>query len=185
MALHKMIRLITLATAGNGYLTFMGNEFGHPEWIDFPREGNNWSYHYARRQWRLKNDPHLKYRQLDRFDKAMIEMATACGLLGSPGPRQLWEHSADKVLAFERANLVFAFNFHPIQSFSDYQFAAPPGRYAIILNSDDAPFGGHRRVDNATPHLTLAPSRPDDPPGRLRLYLPSRTALVLKKEEDR
>ncbi len=67
IALHKMIRFITLATAGNGYLNFMGNEFGHPEWIDFPREGNNWSFHFARRQWHLADDPDLKYQFLCPF----------------------------------------------------------------------------------------------------------------------
>ena len=179
MALHKMIRLITLATAGNGYLNFMGNEFGHPEWIDFPRQGNNWSYHYARRQWRLKDDPHLKYRQLDLFDKAAIKLAAACKLLESAAPRQLWAHNEDKVLVFERNNLLFVFNFHPVKSFSDYCFAAPGGQYRIVLNSDNAEFGGHNRVDNAQTHFTLAPARPEHPPGRLSLYLPNRTALVL------
>ena len=182
MALHKMVRLITLATAGHGYLTFMGNEFGHPEWIDFPREGNNWSYHYARRQWRLKDDPQLKYRQLDRFDKAVIQLARNRELLKSAAPQQLWEHNDDKVLVFERNNLIFAFNFHPTRSFSDYRFPAPAGQYRIVLNSDDARFGGHMRVDNAQTHFTLAPSGADHPPGRLSLYLPNRTALVLEKQ---
>jgi 1,4-alpha-glucan branching enzyme len=64
MALHKMIRLITFALGGEGYLTFMGNEFGHPEWIDFPREGNNWSYHYAIRRWDIADDNNLRYSRL-------------------------------------------------------------------------------------------------------------------------
>ncbi len=179
IALHKMIRLITLATAGHGYLTFMGNDFGHPEWIDFPRQGNNWSYHYARRQWHLADDPNLKYRQLDQFDKAMIALAKQEKILGAPSARQLWEHNDDKVLIFQRGRLIFAFNFHPTQSFSDYQFEAPPGRYRIVLNSDDALFGGHRRVDNTQDHLTLPPTHPEHPPHRLSLYLPNRTALVL------
>ena len=178
IALHKMIRLITLATAGHGYLTFMGNEFGHPEWIDFPREGNNWSYHYARRQWHLADDPNLKYRQLDQFDKAMIALAKKKALLASDPPRQLWEHNDDKVLIFRRADLILAFNFHPVASFNDYQFGAPPGRYRIVLNSDDTRFGGHGRVNNALPHSTLPPTHPDHPPHRLSLYLPTRTALV-------
>jgi 1,4-alpha-glucan branching enzyme len=182
IALHKMIRLITLATAGHGYLTFMGNEFGHPEWIDFPREGNNWSYHYARRQWHLADDPRLKYHQLDRFDKAMIVLARQTRLLASPWPRQLWEHNDDKVLIFQRGDLLFAFNFHPTRSFSDYQFPAPPGRYRIVLDSDDPGFGGHGRVDNAQTHFTLTPSHPDHPAHRLSLYLPNRTALVLSAD---
>jgi 1,4-alpha-glucan branching enzyme len=180
MALHKMIRLITLATAGHGYLNFMGNEFGHPEWIDFPREGNNWSYHYARRQWHLADDPRLKYRQLDRFDKAMIALAKKHRLLTEPETRHLWEHNDDKVLAFARRKLVFAFNFHPTRSYSDYQFTAPPGRYRIVLNTDDAAFDGHQRVDNNLDHFTLPGSHPDDPNHRISLYLPNRSALVLE-----
>ena len=179
VALHKMIRLITLATAGHGYLTFMGNEFGHPEWIDFPREGNNWSYHYARRQWHLADDANLKYHQLGLFEQAMITLAREAKLLASPVPHQLWEHNDDKVLIFQRAGYIFAFNFHPAKSFSDYQFPAPSGRYHILLNSDDTNFGGHGRVDNQVLHLTLTPSHPHHPPHRLSLYLPNRTALVL------
>jgi 1,4-alpha-glucan branching enzyme len=179
MALHKMIRLITLATAGHGYLNFMGNEFGHPEWIDFPREGNNWSYRYARRQWRLADDPQLKYRQLARFDRRMIALATAHDLLSAEAASLLWEHDQDKVLIFQRGALLFAFNFHPDKSYNDYRFPAPPGRYAIVLNSDDTETGGHARVDNTLPHVTLPAESADQPPHRLSLYLPSRTALVL------
>jgi 1,4-alpha-glucan branching enzyme len=179
IALHKMIRLITLATAGHGYLTFMGNEFGHPEWIDFPREGNNWSFHYARRQWHLADDPRLRYHQLDRFDKAMIALAGRAKLMASPGPQHLWTHNDDKVLIFRRTGLIFVFNFHPTQSFKDYQFQAPPGRYRTVLDSDDPEFGGHGRLDNTQVHFTLTPSHPDNPPHRLSLYLPNRTALVL------
>ncbi len=179
MALHKMIRLITLATAGHGYLNFMGNEFGHPEWIDFPREGNDWSYHYARRQWHLADDRNLKFRQLDQFDKAMIALARKEKILGAPPPEHLWEHNDDKVLIFRRDRLIFAFNFHPTQSFSDYQFQAPGGTYGIVLNSDDPVFGGHGRVDSSQKHVTLAPTHHHHPPNRLSLYLPNRTALVL------
>lgn len=178
MALHKMIRLITLATAGDGYLNFMGNEFGHPEWIDFPREGNNWSYHYARRQWSLLDNPRLRYGQLGRFDREMIALARKYDVL-SKGLRHLWEHNDDKILIFERAGLIWAFNFHPGQSFADYQFAAPPGEYRIILDSDAPRFGGHNRIDPALPHLTLPATAEYHPPYRLSLYLPNRTALVL------
>jgi 1,4-alpha-glucan branching enzyme len=180
VALHKMIRLITLATAGNGYLNFMGNEFGHPEWIDFPREGNNWSYHYARRQWHLADDPGLKYSQLARFDRMMIELARRYGVLASPPPRMLWEHDDDKILIFERAGLVWAFNFNPARSFPDYQFSAPPGQYEIILDSDDARLGGHDRIDRTQFHFTLKATEKHHPPHRLSLYLPNRTALVLR-----
>jgi 1,4-alpha-glucan branching enzyme len=173
MALHKMIRLITLATAGHGYLNFMGNEFGHPEWIDFPRPGNQWSYHYARRQWSLAENPRLRYQQLDRFDKEMIAVATTYDLLSSP-PHHLWEHNDDKILIFERAGLIFAFNFHPTHSYTDYQFAAAPGTYVLRLDSDAPQFGGHNRIDRGLAHQTLPA-----PHHRLSLYLPNRTALVL------
>ncbi len=180
VALHKMIRLITLATAGHGYLNFMGNEFGHPEWIDFPREGNNWTYRYARRQWHLADDPQLKYRQLAEFDRSMIALSSAHDILSAGPANLLWEHDQDKVLIFQRGSLLFAFNFHPSLSHSGYQFQAPPGRYAIVLNSDDPQFGGHARVDNGQHHFTLTPNSENQPSHRLSLYLPSRTALVLK-----
>ncbi len=182
IALHKLIRLITLATAGHGYLNFMGNEFGHPEWIDFPRQGNNWSHHYARRQWSLVDNPRLRYRQLDRFDKDMIALARAHKVLASPWAHHLWEHNDDKILIFARAGLIWAFNFHPTQSFADYRFPAPPGRYRIVLDSDAPQYGGHGRVDPELPHLTLPPAAADQP-HRLSLYLPSRTALVLASEK--
>jgi len=183
LALHKLMRLITLATAGHGYLNFMGNEFGHPEWIDFPRQGNNWSYHYARRQWHLQRDQKLKYHLLDRFDRDMLAMARERQLLWDPATRLLWEHNDDKILIFQRAGLIFTFNFHQTRSFSDYVFPADPGQYRIILNSDDPRFGGHNRVDAQCPHLTLPASDPEHPPHRLSLYLPNRTALVLAKQQ--
>jgi len=184
MALHKLIRLITLATAGNGYLNFMGNEFGHPEWIDFPREGNNWSYQYARRQWHLVDDPDLKYGFLARFDRDMILLARRFKLLESPGPRLLFEHSDDKVIAFERAGLVFAFNLHPSCSHSDYSFEAPPGKYAMIMCSDAPEYGGHGRLRQDQCHLTLFDKSGDHKRNLLSLYLPTRTALVLSPKRE-
>jgi len=185
MALHKMIRLLTMATAGHGYLNFMGNEFGHPEWIDFPRPGNNWSYHYARRQWSLVDNPRLRYRQLDRFDKDMIALARKHKVLAAPPARQIWEHNEDKILIFERAGMVWAFNFHPTRSFTDYQFPAAPGRYEVVLDSDAPLFGGHQRIDAALPHWTLPATENYHPPHRLSLYLPNRTALVLAPTKAR
>ncbi len=179
MALHKMIRLITLVTAGHGYLNFMGNEFGHPEWIDFPREGNDWSFRYARRQWHLADDAQLKYHLLARFDRRMIALATSHDLLSAGPATLLWEHDQDKVLIFQRGALLFAFNFHPDKSYKDYRFPAPPGRYAIVLNTDDRETGGHARVDNTLPHFTLPAENAEQPPHRLSLYLPNRTALAL------
>ncbi len=181
MALHKIIRLITLATAADGYLTFMGNEFGHPEWIDFPREGNNWSYKYARRQWHLADDPRLKYGLLARFDRDMIDMAKGFKLLGTPGPHLLLEQSTDRVLAFMRAGLLFAFNFHPARSHADYRFEAPPGRYEIILDSDDARYGGHGRLKKDQGHFTIPEKKYGQTRHTISLYLPTRTAVVLER----
>ncbi|RJQ80206.1 MAG: 1,4-alpha-glucan-branching enzyme [Desulfobacteraceae bacterium] len=183
IALHKMIRLITLATAGSGYLNFMGNEFGHPEWIDFPRPGNNWSYHYARRQWSLVDNPHLRYRQLALFDRDMIGLARRQRVLAS-GARMMWQHDDDKILIFERAGLVWAFNFHPSRSFFDYQFPATPGRYQIVLDADDPRYGGFDRIERTQPHFTMATEHAHGTSHRLSLYLPSRTALVLKRHAE-
>ena len=180
LALHKLIRLITLATAGSGYLTFMGNEFGHPEWIDFPREGNNWSYHYARRQWHLADSPNLKYGHLARFDRAMIRMARDCGLFKTGDPGLVHVHQADKVLAFRRSGLLFAFNFHPVTSFTDYVLpAGKAGRYRMILNTDDGRFGGHKRLVPDQSHTACSVPGAGNANRQVRLYLPSRCALVL------
>jgi 1,4-alpha-glucan branching enzyme len=179
MALHKMIRLITLACAGSGYLNFMGNEFGHPEWIDFPRIENAWSYRYARRQWHLVDHPNLKYQFLASFDRDMIALAKRFRVLESRGPDLLHEHSDDKVIAFRRAGLVFVFNFHATMSHVDYRFMLRPGKYRMILDSDGRPYGGHGRLQPDQYHFT----RPDDVGSQLQhcisLYLPTRTALVL------
>jgi 1,4-alpha-glucan branching enzyme len=179
MALHKLIRLITLSTADSGYLNFMGNEFGHPEWIDFPREGNNWSYRYARRQWSLADNPALKYHFLLRFDKEMIALAKHFKILESPGPDLLLEHSVDKVIVFRRANLLFVFNFHPVLSHADYRFEASPGKYQMIFNSDVPEFGGHNRLQPDQCHLTLVDTSMDRSRNLLSLYLPTRTGMVL------
>jgi 1,4-alpha-glucan branching enzyme len=176
LALQKMIRLITLASAGNGYLNFMGNEFGHPEWIDFPREGNNWSYHYARRQWHLVDDDNLKYQLLARFDRDVIALAKTHRLLDTADLHLLYEHSDNKVIVFERAGLLFAFNFQPAQSYNDYRFEAPPGTYRMLLTSDAAQYGGHGRLTADQQHLTLQ----EKDTNYLSLYLPNRTAIVLQ-----
>ncbi|MEX1352931.1 MAG: alpha amylase C-terminal domain-containing protein [Desulfobacterales bacterium] len=181
MALHKMIRLITLATAGAGYLNFMGNEFGHPEWIDFPREGNNWSCKYARRQWHLVDDPNLKYQFLARFDHDMIALSKKFKLLDAPGPNLLYEHSDHKIIIFERAGLVFSFNFHPNQSYSDYRLETPAGTYRMILDSDAPEYGGHNRLVAGQEHKTSFDIVADRQFHLLSLYLPSRTVLVLNR----
>jgi len=179
MALHKLIRFITLSTAGSGYLNFMGNEFGHPEWIDFPSEGNNWSFKYARRQWHLVDSPTLKYRFLANFDKDMISLAKRFRLLESSELHLLYEHSDDKVMVFERAGLIFVFNFHSACSYADYSFEAPPGRYRMIFNSDAPEYGGHNRIVRDQYHLTLFDTSTGRERNLLSLYLPNRTALVL------
>ena len=176
VALHNLIRFITLATAGNGYLNFMGNEFGHPEWIDFPRAGNAWSYHYARRQWHLVDDSSLKYQFLARFDKDMLDLAQQFRLLEFPQPNLLFEHNTDKVIVFERAGLLFAFNFHPTRSHFAYRFDAPPGKYTMIFHTDAPEYGGHSRLSMDQHHLTICSWKRHF----LSLYLPTRTALVLQ-----
>jgi len=184
LALHKMARLATLASAGHGYLNFMGNEFGHPEWVDFPREGNNWSYHYARRQWGLRDDPALRYHFLADFDRAALACVGRAADMRTHAPRLLRIHSADKILAFERGALCFVFNFNPDRSFENYAIEAPPGRYALMLDTDEPRFGGHNRLTPGQRHDTRPAGGTDAARHALRLYLPSRAALVLKRRTD-
>jgi len=179
MALHKMTRLITMATASNGYLNFMGNEFGHPDWIDFPREGNNWSFKHARRQWHLADDPNLKYHLLSIFDRDIIAMAKTRRLFESPIPQLMHENSVDKVIIFKRANLIFAFNFNPHRSFTDYQFEASPGKYCMVLDCDSPKYGGHGRLMPDQSHFTLVNESETRSRNMLSLYLPARSAFVL------
>ena len=182
LALHKIIRLITLATAANGYLNFMGNEFGHPEWIDFPRPGNNWSYTYARRQWSLADRPDLKYGYLGAFDRDMLALANRFRLLEHPDIQLLYEHDRDNIIIFQRAGLVFMFNFHPTESFPDYRFSVMPGTYRNIFHSDAGIYGGHRRLHRGQHHTSLPD--PDSHTHQLSVYLPSRTGQVLEKIKE-
>lgn len=176
IALHKMIRLITLATAGNGYLNFMGNEFGHPDWIDFPRAGNNWSFKHAYRQWHLEDDVSLKYHLLAQFDIDMIKVAKNQHLLKTFNLRLLHQDFEKKVIIFQRANLIFAFNFNPIQSFADYRFEAPPGKYHMILDTDAQKYGGYGRLLPTQMHYTVTDKTQKN---MLSLYLPARSAFIL------
>lgn len=182
MALHKMIRLITLSTAGHSYLNFMGNEFGHPEWIDFPREGNDWSYHYARRQWSLIDNHELRYHELGDFDRDMIHLLREQRLLDVPDTIQIYSCSDRKVLAFRRRSCVFIYNFNPDTSFDDLEFEVPEGTYRMALNTDDPCFGGFGNVDAAMDYVTTPRSNTGFDPHVLRCYLPSRTAVVLVKK---
>ena len=182
VALHKMIRLVTAATAGDGYLTFMGNEFGHPEWIDFPREGNGWSYKYARRQWSLSDNSLLRYQGLRDFDREMVRYMKKAGVLEEPA-RLLVADEQKKILIFRRKNSIFAFNFHPSLSVADYGFAAPAGEYRTVFCSDEGRFGGFDRIDCSKSHLTLHEKSPNGDQSlddTMYLYLPSRCAICLE-----
>lgn len=175
MALHKMIRLITLATAGGGYLAFMGNEWGHPEWIDFPRQGNNWSYAHARRLWSLVDNPDLKFKYLNAFDSAMIHFATESNILDYE-PRVLVRDIERQLLIFERRGYLFVFSFNPTTSYTDYQFDVPAGKYITILNTDNPAFGGDNRIDERVEHFTQYTGKEN----LLSLYIPARIGFVLK-----
>ncbi len=177
MALHKMIRLLTMSLGGNGYLTFMGNEFGHPEWIDFPREGNGWSYHYCRRQWSLADHPDLKYQYLNAFEKDMVAMAKKQKVLAG-FDYLLKQDNWDKVLVYKKGGALFAYNFHATQSYDG--FVVPvnrAGKYQVIMSTDDYCYGGDGRVY----HQTYKAEKGADGKYGIKLYLPSRTAVVLKK----
>ena len=180
IALHKLIRLFTASLGGEGYLNFIGNEFGHPEWVDFPREGNDWSYKYSRRQWSLVDNKKLKYKFLNDFDRDMIHLLKNEKVLDADQAKQLNMDTTNKVVIFERKNLLFLFNFHTSNSIPDYKFYTPnPGKYKIILNSDDEEYGGFSRVDDNTDFDSFKDS--DVKGDYLSVYLPNRVAMVLKR----
>ncbi|MDR3268551.1 MAG: alpha amylase C-terminal domain-containing protein [Tannerella sp.] len=181
IALHKIIRLVTSTTMNGGYLNFMGNEFGHPEWIDFPREGNGWSYKYARRQWPLVDDPQLKYHYLGDFDAAMLALICGVENFQAMPLQKIWDHDGDQILAYMRGDLVFVFNFNPGRSFTDYGLLVPPGSYNVVLNTDDPRFGGYGLTDDTVEHRTqFDPLYESEKKEWLKLYLPARTAMALK-----
>ena len=184
IALHKMIRLVTLGTINGGYLNFMGNEFGHPEWIDFPREGNGWSYKYARRQWNLVDNADLDYHYLGDFDQEMLKVVKGEKNFIKMPVQEIWHNDGDQVLAFMRGDLVFVFNFSPTHSYTDYGFLVPEGAYNVVLNSDAKAFGGYGFADDDVTHLTnYDPIYEQDKKGWLKLYIPARSAVVLKKNK--
>jgi len=177
IALHKMIRLITISLGGEGYLNFIGNEFGHPEWVDFPREGNNWSHQHARRQWSLVDRGDLKYKYLINWDKAMLATVKQYHILRPSNAHQIKMDTTNRVIIFEKHDLIFIFNFSTDHSIFGYKFWVPQkGEYRIILNSDRREFGGFERIDDHS----LYPSDEDQ---HVSIYLTNRTALVLKKEQ--
>ena len=197
VALHKMARLATCALNGGAYLNFMGNEFGHPEWIDFPRAENGWNYSHCRRQWSLREDPELRFKGLGDFDEAMVKTlgdakdarrkasdVSCVSRLGSSTPVRLVANEPDKVLAFVRGNFLFAFNFHPTRSFVDYGVLVPPASaWRHLFDTDERRFGGQGRIASGQ---TFDPMLVYDESHRefvqqIRLYLPSRTAVVLTR----
>lgn len=178
MALHKMIRMVTVTVGGEGYLNFMGNEFGHPEWVDFPREGNGWSYFYCRRQWHLVDDPQLKYGYLQEFDKAMIAYVKEHSVF-LRSPKSLYIDQESKVLVYERAGCVFALNFHPAESHVGYWLVVPSaGRYKVTMSTDETRFGGWDRISE---DMVYTATKHSDGFYKIRIYLPSRTGLCMEK----
>jgi len=185
IALHKMIRLLTASTINGGYLNFMGNEFGHPEWIDFPREGNGWSYKYARRQWSLVDDKSLCYHYLNDFDMAMLKLIKKQKHFEKQPVQEIWHNDGDQVFAYQRGDLLFFFNFSPTRSYCGYGFMVKQGSYEYLLNTDDVTFGGNGFNDDKITHLTNYDNvLARDNKGWLQLYLPARTACVLKKVKE-
>lgn len=182
IALHKMIRLLTATTINGGYLNFMGNEFGHPEWIDFPREGNGWSCKYARRQWDLVDNKNLAYHYLGDFDCAMLGVIKSVKNFQATPVQEIWHNDGDQILAYMRKDLIFVFNFNPKQSFTDYGFLVPAGSYEVILNTDNPDYGGNGLTDDTVKHFTLSdPLYKKEKKEWLKLYIPARTAVVLRK----
>ena len=176
IALHKMIRLFTISLGGNAWLNFMGNEFGHPEWIDFPRQENEWSYKHARRQWSLVDDENLKFCWLNEFDKAMLKFIKENDVMDA---EPAWMMNADeekKTIVFERNNLIFVFNWGS-ESIPDYEInVKSTGDYEIVFSSDDSRFGG---FDNISKDVAF-PTEDRDGKVFMKIYNVSRTAVVYK-----
>ncbi|KAK1324543.1 hypothetical protein QJS10_CPA01g00272 [Acorus calamus] len=192
ISLHKMIHFITMALGGEGYLNFMGNEFGHPEWIDFPREGNGWSYAKCRRQWNLVDTDHLRYKYMNAFDRAMNLLDEIFLFLSSTKQIVSSTSEEDKVIVFERGDLVFVFNFHPENTYEGYKVGCDlPGKYRVALDSDAFEFGGHGRVGHDVDHFTSPEGIPGVPetnfnnrPNSVKVLSPPRTCVVYYKVEE-
>ena len=186
IALHKMIRLVTCSTINGGYLNFMGNEFGHPEWIDFPREGNGWSCKYARRQWNLVDNKELCYHYLGDFDRDMLSVVKSLPDIRKFPVQEVWHNDGDQVLAYARGPLVFVFNFSPTRSYEGYGFMVPEGCYEVVLNTDAKEYGGNGFADDSMSHFTnFDPLLKRDGKGWLKLYLPARSAVVIRRKEEK
>ena len=182
MALHKLIRLMTITTGGEAYLNFMGNEFGHPEWIDFPRAGNEWSYKHARRQWSLSESGFLRYSQLAEFDRAMIAMVKEYGVLGDGYPYNHMMDEHNKTMVYSHRGLVFVLNWHPTASIPNYELRVPwAGKYEVVFSSDEKRFGGHDRADVTGEHFTTTHRNEDGTEYyTISIYNTSRTGVVLR-----
>ena len=155
MALHKIIRTLTMAIGGEAYLNFMGNEFGHPEWMDFPRDGNDWSYKYCRRQWSLVDSEHLRYPQLNAWDAACLAADKKYGYISSPIQWATMMDDQKQVLVVERGPLVFVFNFSPFEGYEGLAVPVPiPGKYRAVLDSDALEFGGKGRIGHGVDHFS-------------------------------
>jgi 1,4-alpha-glucan branching enzyme len=184
LALHKMIRLLTNGLGGEGYLNFEGNEFGHPEWLDFPREGNGNSFHYARRQFNLVDDELLRYRFLNDFDKVMQHTEAKYGWLAADQAYISLKHDSDKIIVFERAGLLWIFNFHPTQSYTDYRVGVEvAGTYRPVINTDEKQYGGFGNITNDSRYFT-SPMAWNDRANFVQVYIPTRTAVVCTMTSD-
>jgi 1,4-alpha-glucan branching enzyme len=181
LALHKMARMATIGAAAHGYLNFMGNEFGHPEWIDFPREGNNWSYHYARRQWTLRDNAQLKFHFLADFDQDLVRLMRDRNTIGSESVTFRLINEGDKVIAYERDGLVFVLNFHPDKSFNDYPVDVSPGTYRLRLNTDEPKYGGHNSVREKQEYHSFSFNDGENDRNQINIYIPARTGFVLER----
>lgn len=180
IALHKMIRLLTATSGGEGYLTFIGNEFGHPEWIDFPREGNNWSFKHCKRQWSLVDNDLLKYKFLNHFDNDLVDFLKIDHFLNA-SPAQLLTIDTDrKVMVYEKANYIFVINWHPTASYSDFIIPINrAGKFSVVLDTDSKEIGGFNRINKETEHFSFS----RDGEHFLEIYSPSRTGLVFKNKD--
>lgn len=182
IALHKMARFITISLGSEGYLNFMGNEFGHPEWIDFPREGNGWSFKHCRRQWNLADSDYLRYHDLYLFDGAMVRFMADQGLMGGGVPQQLWIDQEKKIIAFRKKDFIFLFNFHPVRSWEGLELPVhEQGSFEVVLDTDEVRFGGQGRISHEESYPCHALEMNPEFSG-ISIYSPSRTAMVLKKK---
>ena len=182
IALHKMARLATCALNGGAYLNFMGNEFGHPEWIDFPRAENGWDYSHARRQWSLRDSPDLRFKALADFDEEMLHVLRK---ESQAKPILLLANGPDKVLSFVRGDLMFVFNFHPTESYSGYGIIVPPAtKWRHVLDTDEPRFGGQGRICPAQVYEPEMTEMKGEIVQMAKFYIPSRTAIVLARIES-